>query len=157
MNNASEDLLAGELRGGEHRLRVRVYYEDTDFSGVVYHASFLRFMERGRTDYLRLLGIDHRVLFERGGAMSAGFAFVVRTMTLEFLKPAYMDDVLEVVTRPREVGGASIWLEQMIQREQVLITAAQVRVACVAHGKAQRIPKTLRDALAADEAKARDV
>jgi acyl-CoA thioester hydrolase len=157
MNSASDDLLAGELRGGEHRLRLRVYYEDTDFSGVVYHASFLRFMERGRTDYLRLLGIDHRALFEGGGAESAGLAFVVRTMTLEFLKPAYMDDVLEVVTRPREVGGASIWLDQMVGRGHTVLTTAQVRVACVEDGKAQRIPKTLRDALAADAAKARDL
>ncbi len=89
---------------------VRVYYEDTDFSGIVYHASYLRFMERGRTNYLRLLGADHRALFEQTAQEAPGFAFVVRTMTIDFLKPARMDDVLEVVTEPEEVKGASILL-----------------------------------------------
>ena len=69
-----------------HRLAVRVYYEDTDFSGVVYHASYLRFLERGRTEFLRALGIEHRGIFGNGGA--DGFHFVVRAMTIEFLKPA---------------------------------------------------------------------
>src|SRR5215204_3894025 len=93
--------LSGTIRNGRHVLPVRVYYEDTDFSGVVYHASYLRFMERGRTDYLRLLGVDHRALFDEG------FAFVVRTMQIEFLRPARMDDVLEIRTAPQEVKGAS--------------------------------------------------
>ena len=74
---------------------VRVYYEDTDFSGAVYHASYLRFMERGRTNYLRLLGADQRALFEETEREAPGFAFVVRTMQIEFLKPARMDDVLD--------------------------------------------------------------
>jgi YbgC/YbaW family acyl-CoA thioester hydrolase len=75
---------------------VRVYYEDTDFSGGVYHASYLRFLERGRTEFLRALGIEHRGIFGNGGA--GGFHFVVRAMTIEFLKPALMDDVLCVET-----------------------------------------------------------
>ena len=92
--------------GSPHRLTVRVYYEDTDFSGVVYHASYLRFLERGRTEFLRALGIVHRGIFGNGRA--GGFHFVVRAMTIEFLKPALMDDELCVETHPSATGGASI-------------------------------------------------
>ena len=70
--------LDGEIRDGRHVLTVRVYYEDTDFTGIVYHASYLRFMERGRTNYLRLIGADHRALFEATEREAPGFAFVVR-------------------------------------------------------------------------------
>jgi acyl-CoA thioester hydrolase len=77
--------LDGEIRDGRHVLTVRVYYEDTDFSGIVYHANYLRYMERGRTDYLRLLGTDHRVLFEETEKEAPGFAFVVRSMSIDFL------------------------------------------------------------------------
>src|SRR5512132_3186807 len=108
--------LDGEIRDGRHLQPVRVYYDDTDFSGVVYHASYLRFMERGRTNYLRLLGADHRALFEQTAQEAPGFAFVVRTMTIDFLKPARMDDVLVVVTEPEEVKGASILLLQQVTR-----------------------------------------
>src|SRR5215204_6908630 len=100
--------LSGTIRNGRHILPVRVYYEDTDFSGVVYHASYLRFMERGRADYLRLLGTDHRALFEQTEQEAPGFAFVVRSMTIDFLKPARMDDVLTIATAPSEVKGASV-------------------------------------------------
>src|SRR3954464_7844624 len=100
--------LDGSLRDGRHVMAVRVYYEDTDFSGIVYHANYLRFMERGRTNYLRLVGVDHRALFEEAQAEAPGFAFVVRSMQIEFLKPARMDDLLEIVTEPEEVKGASI-------------------------------------------------
>ena len=84
----SNSALDGEIRDGRHVMPVRVYYEDTDFSGAVYHASYLRFMERGRTNYLRLLGVGHRVLFEEAQKEARGFAFVVRSMQIEFLKPA---------------------------------------------------------------------
>src|SRR6195256_4043813 len=94
--------LDGELRDGRHTMPVRVYYEDTDFSGIVYHANYLRFMERGRTNYLRLIGADHRALFEETQKEAPGFAFVVRSMTIQFLKPARMDDVLAVETMPKE-------------------------------------------------------
>ena len=95
---------------------MRVYYEDTDFSGIVYHASYLRFMERGRTNYLRLIGADHRALFEQAAAEAPGFAFVVRHMDIDFRKPAHMDDVLDIVTTPEEVKGASITLHQKVMR-----------------------------------------
>ena len=142
-------LLSGEMRDGRHVLPVRVYYEDTDFSGVVYHASYLRFMERGRTDYLRLLGIDHRAMFEKGA--TPGLAFVVRTMTVEFLKPAYMDDILQIVTQPAEVGGASATLLQHVMRGTEALIEAHVRFAVIAGGRPQRMPKALREAMAAQQ------
>src|SRR5690349_15609665 len=125
----------------------RVYYEDTDFSGIVYHANYLRFMERGRTNSLRLLGADRRGLFEEAAKEAPGFAFVVRSMTLDFLSPARMDDVLTVTTAPAEVKGASITLAQTVARGNEVLVEAQVRVAFVAGGKAQRIPKPLRLAM----------
>src|SRR3982075_2427525 len=138
----------GEIRDGRHHMQVRVYYEDTDFSKLVYHANYLRFMERGRTNYLRLLGADHRALFEETQHEAPGFAFVVRSMTIEFLKPAFMDDRLDIVTMPMEVKGASITLLQQCRRGDDLLVEARVRVAFVSGGKAQRIPKALRVAMA---------
>jgi acyl-CoA thioester hydrolase len=139
--------LSGEIRDGAHLLPVRVYYEDTDFSGVVYHASYLRFMERGRTDYLRLLGADQRELFEQAQQEAPGFAFVVRSMTIDFLKPARMDDILQIITRPEEVKGASITLHQRVSRDDELLVEAHVRVAFVSGGRARPIPKALRAAM----------
>ena len=139
--------LDGEIRDGRHVMAVRVYFEDTDFSGVVYHASYLRFMERGRTNYLRLIGADHRALFVAAEREAPGFAFGVRSMAIEFLKPARMDDVLTVTTMPAEVKGASITLAQTVARGDEVLVEAQVRVAFVAGGKAQRIPKPLRVAM----------
>jgi len=139
--------LDGAIRDGRHHMQIRIYYEDTDFSGLTYHANYLRFMERGRTNYLRLLGADHRALFEETQHEAPGFAFVVRSMTIEFLKPARMDDVLDIVTTPMEVKGASITLLQQCRRGDDLLVEARVRVAFVSGGKAQRIPKPLRLAM----------
>jgi acyl-CoA thioester hydrolase len=147
----TEHSLAGEIRGGRHILPVRVYYEDTDFSGMVYHASYLRFMERGRTDYLRLLGADQRALFEETEKEAPGFAFVVRAMAIEFLIPARMDDVLHIVTTPEEVKGASIALKQQVTRDSDTLVEATVRVAFVSGGRARPIPKALRLAMRADQ------
>ena len=143
--------LDGETRDGRHLQPVRVYYEDTDFSGVVYHASYLRFMERGRTNYLRLLGADQRAMFEEVAKEAPGFAFVVRSMQIDFRKPARMDDVLEVVTAPVEVKGASIVLHQRVNRGDELLVEATVQVAFVSGGWARPIPKALRTALRADK------
>jgi acyl-CoA thioester hydrolase len=140
--------LDGTMKGGRHSMTVRVYYEDTDFSGIVYHANYLRFMERGRTNHLRLLGADHRALFEEANRETPNFAFVVRSMRIEFLKSARMDDVLEVITRPVDVKGASITLHQQVLRGEEILVDAQVRVACVSGGRAQPIPKALRQAMA---------
>ncbi len=146
----SNPALDGEIRSGRHVQPVRVYYEDTDFSGIVYHASYLRFMERGRTNYLRLIGADHRALFEATEKEAPGFAFVVRSMAIEFLKPARMDDVLMIITRPAEVKGASVLLKQQVMRGDDLIVEADVRVAFVSGGRARPIPKPLRMAMRAD-------
>jgi acyl-CoA thioester hydrolase len=143
--------LDGEIRRGRHVMSVRVYYEDTDFSGIVYHANYLRFMERGRTNHLRLLGAGHRALFEQAREEAPGFAFVVRSMQIEFFKPARMDDVLEIVTAPEEVKGASITLQQRILRGDELLVEAHVRVAFVCDGRARPIPKALRAAMRADQ------
>ena len=142
--------LDGEIRSGRHVQVVRVYYEDTDFTGIVYHANYLRYMERGRTNYLRLLGADHRALFEETEQEAPGFAFVVRSMTIDFLKPARMDDVLDVLTEPQEVRGASITLHQRVMRGDELLVEASVRVAFVSGGRARPIPKPLRVAMKAD-------
>jgi acyl-CoA thioester hydrolase len=143
--------LDGEIRSGRHFMSVRVYYEDTDFSGIVYHANYLRFMERGRTNYLRLLGAGHGALFAQAQGEAPGLAFVVRTMQIEFLKPARMDDVLDVVTAPAEVKGASIMLRQQVMRGDEMLVEARVRVACVSGGRARPIPKPLRLAMQADQ------
>ncbi len=142
--------LAGRIEQGRHVMAVRVYYEDTDFSGVVYHASYLRFMERGRTDFLRLLGVDHRALFEEAGNEAPGFAFVVRSMNIEYLKPAHMDDVLTIVTSPAEIAGASLTLKQEVFRGETLLLEALVKAAFVSGGRARRIPEALRKAMAPD-------
>ena len=143
--------LDGEIRDGRHVMPGRVYYEDTDFSGIVYHANYLRFMERGRTNFLRLLGADQRGLFEEAAREAPGFAFVVRAMTLDFLKAARMDDVLHVTTAPAEVKGASITLHQTVTRGEELLVEAHVRVAFVSGGRARPIPKALRVAMRADQ------
>ena len=142
--------LDGHIRDGRHHMQIRVYYEDTDFTGLVYHANYLRFMERGRTNYLRLLGADQRALFAEAETEAPGFAFVVRSMQLEFIRPAHMDDLLDVVTRPLEVRGASITLHQEIKRGAILLLEADVKVAFVSGGRARPIPKALRVAMKAD-------
>jgi acyl-CoA thioester hydrolase len=144
--------LDGEIINGMHVMPVRVYYEDTDFSGVVYHASYLRFMERGRTNYLRLLGTDQRALFDETEKEAPGFAFVVRSMNVEFLLPARMNDLLEIETEPQEVKGASITLRQRVTCGGDTLIEAQVRVAFVSNGRAQPIPKALRQAMQAQQA-----
>ena len=123
MNNLSHPL-DGAIIDSAHHMHVRVYYEDTDFSGIVYHANYLRFLERGRTNYLRLLGAAQSELFAEAQSETPGFAFVVRAMQLEFLKPAKMDDLLEVVTRPVEVRGASITMQQEVRRDGAVLIEA---------------------------------
>jgi acyl-CoA thioester hydrolase len=143
--------LNGVIRDRCHVMQVRVYYEDTDFSGVVYHANYLRFMERGRTNYLRLLGADQHALFAETEREAPGFAFVVRSMQLEYLKPAKMDDVLDIVTSPHEAKGASIMLAQQVRRGDDVLVDAKVRVAFVSQGRARPIPKSLRLAMKAGQ------
>jgi acyl-CoA thioester hydrolase len=128
-----------------HRLDIRVYYEDTDFSGVVYHASYLRFLERGRTELMRTLGLHHAAL--HAGEQGEAFAFVVRSMSIDFLHPARMDDLVSVETVPQAVGGASIDFAQRILRADRVLVTARVRCAAVAEGRAIRLPAGLRQRL----------
>jgi acyl-CoA thioester hydrolase len=140
----------GEIRDGRHHMQVRVYYEDTDSIGIVYHANYLRFMERGRTNHLRLMGADQHALFADARAETPGFAFVVRSMSIDFFKPARMDDVLEIVTWPVAVKGASITLAQEVRKRADVLVKAEVRVAFINDGKAQPIPKALRTLMKTD-------
>ena len=135
---------AGQRR---HVLPVRVYFEDTDFSGLVYHASYLRWCERGRSDFLRLAGNDHKALIDGAGGREPA-AFVVRRMRLEFLKPARIDEVLEVMTRVKETTAATLVLDQRICRGTVALFTAEVTVVLVSRsGKPLRLSAALKEAL----------
>ncbi|GJL94655.1 MAG: tol-pal system-associated acyl-CoA thioesterase [Hyphococcus sp.] len=116
---------------------VRIYYEDTDFSGVVYHAAYLKFFERGRTEALRASGIHHSELLQRGEPL----AFAVRKMTTEWVAPARIDDVLEVRTRFAGAKGARMFLDQEIWREEILIARAAVEAVSMSlEGRPRRLP-----------------
>jgi acyl-CoA thioester hydrolase len=143
--------LAGRLvedeRGRHHVLPVRVYFEDTDFSGLVYHATYLRWCERGRSDFLRLLGNDHQALIA-GGAGREPAAFVVRRMAIEFLRPARIDEVLEVTTRAKAWTAATLTLDQRVARDGRDLFTAEVMVVLIsASGKPLRLGAALREAL----------
>lgn len=140
--------LAGRLVGRTHVLPVRVYYEDTDMSGVVYHAGYLRFLERGRTDFLRLLGIGHSAL--SAGDDGEPLFFAVRSMSLEFLRAAMIDDLVEVVTVPGAIQGARCQLSQEVRKGEVVLVHADVTVALINDkARPRRIPPPLRDKLLA--------
>lgn len=116
---------------------VRIYYEDTDFSGVVYHAAYLKFFERGRTEALRAVGVHHSEMLTRAEPL----AFAVRKMTTEWISPARIDDVLEVHTQFGSMRGARFFLSQEIWRAQTLLARAQVEAACMSlAGKPRRLP-----------------
>jgi len=135
---------AGRFEGREHILPVRVYYEDTDFTGVVYHANYVRYFERGRSDFLRLAGVSHSDLLERHDPA----AFVVTRMEIDFRRPARIDDALQVRTTYDAVKGARIAVSQRIVRGEELIAAAQVSAACITlDGKPRKPPAGLVDAL----------
>lgn len=138
--------LAGRIEGDTHVLPVRVYFEDTDFTGLVYHANFLKFCERGRSDFIRMLGIDHRSLANpREGEPSV---FVVRRIEVDYLKPARIDEVLEVVTRCAEIGGATLVLAQEVRRDRVALARLKVSVVLVSEaGKPQHLGQLVRGAL----------
>lgn len=130
-----------------HRLPVRVYYEDTDFSGLVYHASYLRFLERGRTEILRAAGVDQSMLHADG----KGLFFAVRRMTIDYLKPARMDDELIVETTTTEVRGATLDVAQRVLRNEEPLVTATVLVASLSGGRPVRIPDALRLRLTSPE------
>ncbi len=139
--------IAGAIEDGAHRLPVRVYYEDTDSSGAVYHVNYLKFCERGRSDCLRLLGVNHHELHWHENGASMGF--VVRRIQCEFLKPAHIDDLLTVETRFKDLRGARMELGQTVLLEEDLLFSAEVTVALVADGHPTRMPGGLAEAIAA--------
>jgi acyl-CoA thioester hydrolase len=144
---ASWASLSGRLSGRHHTLAVRVYFEDTDFSGVAYHASYLRWCERGRSDYLRSLGIEHAKLAE-GAFAGEPCAFAVRRICADFLKPARIDDILEVRTAASEITKASIVLSQAISRQaQPLFRLDAQCVLIAASGRLLRLPNALTSLL----------
>jgi acyl-CoA thioester hydrolase len=120
-------------------LLVRVYYEDTDFSGRVYHASYLRFLERGRTEWLRARGVGHRELAE-----ASGVVFAVRSLKIEYLAAALMDDLLRVETSLAAARGASIEFRQRVLRGDEELVTALVLAAAIRDGRPVRLPASLR-------------
>ena len=132
-----------------HTLPIRVYFEDTDFSGLVYHGSYVRWCERGRSDFLRLLGNDHKGLIDGEDGREPS-AFVVRRLNLDYLKPARIDDVLEVKTRLKELSAATMVLDQRIWRGGQELCTAEVTVVLVSQsGRVLRLSKALRAAVGA--------
>lgn len=132
--------LAGRIAGKIHILPVRVYYEDTDAGGVVYHANYLKFCERGRSDCLRLLDVHHSKLTDA--------LFVVRRMVCDFLSPARLDDVLAVETRFITMAGARMELEQQVRRQGEVLFEALVTVALIdGRGHPRRLPAGMAEQL----------
>ncbi|MEW9806121.1 tol-pal system-associated acyl-CoA thioesterase [Mesorhizobium sp. ZMM04-5] len=137
--------LSGELTPFGHRLLARVYYADTDFSGVVYHARYLEFLERGRSDYLRLAGVRHTELAD--GLRGERIVWVVRRMEIDFVRPARMDDVLAVETRTEKISGARIFMAQQIVRGGETLISARVEAAIIGeNGRPKRFPDEWLDA-----------
>jgi acyl-CoA thioester hydrolase len=140
----SDQPSAGWLDGLEHVLPVRIYYEDTDFTGVVYHGGYVRFFERGRTDFLRVAGISHAGLLERADPL----AFTVVRLAIDFKRAARIDDALQVRTRYEAVRGPRLFIRQRILRGAELIAEAAVEAACIdLAGRARRPPPDLVRAL----------
>lgn len=131
---------SGELTREGHQFRLRVYYEDTDFSGRVYHPRFIQYMERGRSEFLRLLGYHHRGLAEEN------LLFTVYDLKISYQKPAFIDDLLTVTTLPSVIGGARFIFRQSVCRDADILAQARVTIALIgAEGKPKRIPADLRE------------
>ena len=135
---------SGEIVDGQHVLSLRIYYEDTDAQGIVYYANWLRFLERGRTELLRLLGQEHSAL-----RAERGLNWVVRRCTIDYLKPARLDDTLEIFTGCGELRGASLHMLQEARRGADTLVRADLLVACMDDaGRPMRLPAPVRTALA---------
>jgi len=135
---------AGRFVGRIHHLPVRIYYEDTDFSGIVYHANYLRFFERGRSDFLRVAGIHHNEL----AAAADPTAFAVNKMELDFLKAARIDDALMVKTAFETMRGPRIFISQTLEKDGEILVTAKVQVCCISlTGRAKKPPAVLLERL----------
>jgi acyl-CoA thioester hydrolase len=125
---------SGRIEAGRHILPLRIYYEDTDAQGIVYYANWLRFLERGRTELLRLIG--------------SGIDWIVRRCTIDYLKPARLDEVVDIVTACGEMRGASLDMIQQARRGDELLVSAELLIACMgAKGRPARLPAQARTAL----------
>ena len=137
----SEKATMGRSEGKTHILPMRVYYEDTDVSGIVYHANYLRYMERGRSEFLRLAGVHHMVMMSGEEPV----AWTIRRVEIDYARPARLDDALEVHTRYRTLTGARITGEQWIKRDGVDLVTAKIEAALITMtGKPRRIPEDVR-------------
>jgi acyl-CoA thioester hydrolase len=136
---------SGRFEGAEHLLPIRVYYEDTDAAGIVYYANYLKFAERARSELLRLLDVDQVAMRERDG-----LAFAVRQASVDYARPARLEDLLVVRTRLVGLAGASLSAVQRVERDGALLAHVSVRVACLrlADGRPGRIPPRIRQILA---------
>lgn len=144
--------IVSDANGQRHVLPVRVYFEDTDAGGIVYHASYVRYCERGRTDFLRLLGTDARRMIDGSNSQDPA-VFVVRRMNMDFIRPGRMDDLLVVETRVKELGGASIMLNQTILNDGKRLFEADVTIVLISvSGKPLRLSDRVRDAFEAHTA-----
>lgn len=137
--------IAGKFSGKTHILPVRVYFEDTDAAGVVYHANYLRYMERGRSDFLRLIGVHHQEML----AGEAPLVWTLSRIEVKYVAPARLDDLLEVHTRFTELGGARLSGEQAVKKKGMELVTARVEAALVTpSGKPRRVPEEVRAQLA---------
>jgi acyl-CoA thioester hydrolase len=133
---------SGEIVGGVHRFPVRIYFEDTDLSGIVYHANYLRYMERARSDMLRLAGIDQRGYWEAGGG-----AWALADLSIKYVRPARLDDALVVESRVTRVRAAAVEIAQVIVRSGELVTSGVVTAALLGpDGRPRRQPPAWREA-----------
>jgi acyl-CoA thioester hydrolase len=140
----SDEPTAGRFEGRVHHLPVRIYYEDTDFTGLVYHANYLRYCERGRSDALRVAGVHHSVLLEQPEPLG----FAVNRIVLDFVKPARIDEALTVKTTFETVRGPRLFIAQRIERGEDLLLTAEVQVCCISlTGRPRRPPAVLLERL----------
>ena len=134
---------SGRIEAGRHILPLRIYYEDTDAQGIVYYANWLRFLERGRTELLRLIGLEHSAL-----RAHSGIDWVVRRCTIDYLKPARLDDIVDIVTGCGEMRGASLDMIQEARRGDEVLVSAELLIACMGgKGRPVRLPAEARTAL----------
>ncbi|HIJ63217.1 MAG TPA: YbgC/FadM family acyl-CoA thioesterase [Rhodospirillaceae bacterium] len=139
----TELALSGRIDGLAHHYPLRVYFAETDAAGIVYHAAYLDFAERARTEMMRLLGFNHARLMT-----DEGLVFAVRNCTLDFRRPAYLDDLLVVVSTLVHLGGATLGVRQTVWRDEVRLADIAIRLACVRKdGGPARVPAALRDLL----------
>ena len=144
MSDSQREPVAGWFEGKTHVFPIRVYYEDTDFSGLVYHANYLRFMERGRSEFLRLSGAGHKGMLEG----TEPLVWAVRRMDIQYLRPARMEDALTVRTGVRELAGARMRLDQAVLRGDTPLVTAKVEVCIITlDGRPRRVPDSTRQKL----------